>query len=302
MRIAHISDLHLNPDYFPERTKAFYHILEKCRSLSVDHLVITGDITNQAKPKEFAHARSILKEFGYLDSSKLTVTVGNHDIFGGPYHAEDVLAFPGFCKGTNYDERLKEFYSAFRESFEDCKYVSGTSIFPFVKILHDIAFVGINSVAQWSSIKNPLGSNGDIGKHQYHQLKKIFASEILKGKTVIVLIHHHFNKMEKKKSSGKLERLWQAIELSTMKLWKKKRLFQLFKTVNVRKVLHGHIHHHREYSRKNIDFLNAGGTMFSASLGNHMFHLFDVHGEAIEHSTINVPIPKYSNNVLAVAK
>ncbi len=302
MRIAHISDLHLNPDYFPERTEAFYSILEKCKSLSVDHLVITGDITNQAKPKEFAHARNILKEFGFLDSSKLTVTVGNHDIFGGPYHAEDVLSFPGFCKGTNYDEKIKEFYSAFRESFEECKYVSGTSIFPFVKILHDIAFVGINSVAQWSSIKNPLGSNGKVEKHQFQQLKKIFASDILKGKTILILIHHHFNRMEKKKSEGKLERLWHTIESSTMKLWKKKQLFQLFNSNNVGKVLHGHIHQHREYNRKDIDFLNAGGTMFTHPNGNHMFHLLDIHRNAIEHTNIKVPIPKQFKNILRNAK
>jgi len=302
MRIAHISDLHLNPDYFPERTEALYHILEKCRSLAVDHIVITGDITNQAKPKEFEHARTILKEFDLLDPAKLTVTIGNHDIYGGPYHAEDVLSFPGFCKGTDYDSKVKEFYSTFRESFEDCKYVSGTSVFPFVKIIRDVAFVGINSVAQWSSLKNPIGSNGDIGKHQYHQLKKIFASEILKGKTILVLIHHHFNKIEKKKTAGKLERLWHTIEMSTMKLWKKKRLFQLFNDGNVEKVLHGHLHSHDFYKRKNINFLNAGGTMFPNPNQSHSFHLLDVQAKLIEHTNITVTITKHFKNLMSNAK
>jgi Icc protein len=298
MRIAHISDLHLNPDYFPERTEAFYQILEKCRSLKVDHIVITGDITNQAKAKEFAHARTILKEFDLLNPAKLTVTIGNHDIYGGPYHAEDVLSFPGFCKGTDYDSKVKEFYSSFRETFDDCKYVSGTSVFPFVKIIRDVAFVGINSVAQWSSIKNPLGSNGDVGKHQYQQLKKIFESEIVKGKTILVLIHHHFNKMEKKESSGKLERLWHAIESGTMKLWKKKRLFRLFNDGKIGKVLHGHLHHNADYTRKNIKFLNAGGTMFPGKESRHSFHVVDIHQQNISHSSITVSISKHIKKAL----
>ncbi|MFA5834333.1 MAG: metallophosphoesterase [Bacteroidota bacterium] len=302
MRIAHLSDLHLSPDHFPERTDAFYEILQKCRLLKTDHIVITGDITNQAKPKEFAHARSILKEFGLLDPAKLTVTIGNHDIFGGPFYAEDVLSFPGFCKQTNYEAKVKEFHAAFHESFEGCKYVSGSSIFPYVKILRDVVFVGINSVAQWSTLRNPLGSNGDIGKQQHQRLKEIFSSDMLKGKTIFVLIHHHFSKLESKKSTGKLERLWHTIESSTMKLWKKKRLFQLFNNVDVAKVLHGHLHHHDEYTRKNVTFLNAGGTMFANAQGDRLFHLLHVQKKSIEKITISILAPKQLHPVLAKAR
>lgn len=90
-------DLHLSPDHFPERNDALYEILHKCRTLQTDHIVITGDITNLSKQKEFAHARSVLKEIGLLDPEKLTVTIRNHDIFCGLYFAEDVLSFPGMC-------------------------------------------------------------------------------------------------------------------------------------------------------------------------------------------------------------
>lgn len=211
MRIAHLSDLHLSPDHFPERTEMFYEILHTCKTLAVDHIVITGDITNQAKPKEFAHARSILRECGYLDPAKLTVTIGNHDIFGGPYFAEDVLTFPGFCKKTDYESKMKEFTPAFHETFEGCKYVSNGSIFPFVKVVKNVALVGINSVAPWHSLTNPLGSNGDVGKQQLKKLEEIFSGEMLKGKTIIVLIHHHFNKLGSKKSAGNLERLWHTM-------------------------------------------------------------------------------------------
>jgi DNA repair exonuclease SbcCD nuclease subunit len=288
MRIAHLSDLHLSPDHFPERTDAFYEILHKCKSLKTDHIVITGDITHQAKPKEFAHARGILREFGLLDPEKLTVTIGNHDIYGGPHFAEDVLSFPGYCRQTDYDAKIKEFYLTFRESFEGCKYVTGASIFPYVKILRDVIFVGINSVAQWSSLKNPLGSNGEVCKKQFKKLEEIFSSEMLQQKTVMVLIHHHFNKLEQKKSAGKLERLWHTIEASTMKLWKKKRLFSLFNGASIGRVLHGHVHRHEGYERKNIRFLNAGGTMFANPQGQCRFHLLNVQHQKVESVDVHV--------------
>lgn len=284
MRIAHLSDLHLSPDHFPERTDAFYGILDTCISRRVDHIVITGDITNQAKEREFAHARAILREYGLLDPKKLTVTIGNHDIFGGPYYAEDVLSFPGTCRQTDYDAKVKEFHAAFREAFDGCSVLSGSGLFPFVKIVKEAAFVGINSVALWSSLRNPLGSNGDVGKKQLQRLREIFRGEFLKGKAVLVLIHHHFSKPEAKGTAGKLERLWHAIEAGTMKLWKKKKLFSLFQDAEVDGILHGHVHRHEEYERKRLRFLNAGGTMLGERKGTHRFHLLEVHAGRVVRS------------------
>ena len=301
MRIAHLSDLHLSPDHYPERSDAFYEILHTCKTLSVDHIVITGDITNQARPKEFSHARSILQDCGFLDPAKLTVTIGNHDIFGGPYYAEDVLTFPGSCKKTDYHSKIKEFTDAFRETFKGCKYVAGASIFPFVKIIKDVALVGINSVAQWNTLSNPLGSNGEVEKHQLKKLDEIFSGEMLKGKTVLVLIHHHFNKLEAKKSSGHLERLWHAIESSTMKLRNKKKLFKMFRSAAVSKVLHGHVHHHHRYTRKDIKFLNAGGTMFANESGPRRFHLLNVQNSSIEHTTVNIEKHHFSKRSIFTA-
>lgn len=288
MRIAHLSDLHLSPDHFPERTDAFYEILHKCRSMKTDHIVITGDITNQAKPKEFAHARAILKEFGLLDPEKLSVTIGNHDIYGGPYFAEDVLSFPGFCRATDYDAKVREFHTTFRETFEGSKYLSGPSIFPFVKIVQDVVLVGINSIARWNSLTNPLGSNGEVEKEQVKKLREILSGELTKGKTILVLIHHHFNKIESPSSAGTLQRVWNTIESGTMKLWKKKRLFALFRETGVAKVLHGHVHLHEEYQRKKVQFLNAGATMFAAPTGQRRFHLLHATSTTVEQTDVRV--------------
>jgi predicted phosphodiesterase len=77
-----------------------------------------------------------------------------------------------------------------------------------------------------------------------------------------VLVHHHFSKIKvtnQKSVSG----LWQSMEKQTMKLRKKKRLFNLFNMYTVDLVLHGHFHENTEYVRKGIKFLNAGASVKS---------------------------------------
>lgn len=290
MRIAHLSDLHLSPDRHPERTDAFYEVLERCRELRADHIVITGDITNQARPREFQHVRGILREFGLLDPDRLTVTIGNHDIFGGPHLAEEVVSFPGACRRTDIDAKVKEFHAAFRETFEGCRYSAGAALFPFVKVVRGIAFIGINSVARWSALRNPLGSNGEVSATQLARLKEIFAGGILAGTVPLVLIHHHFNRLKHAAGGGHLQQLWQTIENSTMKLRKKKRLMRLFGAGPVAAVLHGHVHQHDSYERRSLTFHNAGGTIFPDDGGKRRFHLMTVDKGKVRSAEVRLDV------------
>ncbi len=284
--IAHISDLHLNPVYFPERTNIVRRLLSQCRKLEVDHIIITGDVTNQAKPEELEHFRNVLKEFSLLDGRRSTVVIGNHDIFGGPYHAEDVLRFPSTCKTTDFDTKVEEFYRNLKETFEGAKLFSSNSVFPFIKILGDVAIVGINSVARWNTVRNPIGSNGKVDDKQFEALKAILHSSLLSGKHLLVAIHHHFNKTGEASAASKVEKLWRAFESATMKMYKKKRLLKLFRTCNVKAILHGHIHHHGEYERGGIRCLNAGGSIIPAQGSLPRFHLLTIHGTKLSVQTI----------------
>ena len=295
--IAHISDLHLNPVYFPERTNSFRSLLHQCKQMNVDHIIITGDVTNQAKKEELEHFRDVLGEFSLLDGGKVTVIIGNHDIFGGPYHAEDVLKFPSTCKTTDYDMKVEEFYKGVKETFEGAKFFSSKTIFPFVKILGDVAIVGVNSVARWNAIKNPIGSNGKVEKEQHDALKAVFNSALLKGKHVFVAIHHHFNKMGDEKAKSKFEKLWLAFESATMKLRKKKNLLKLFQSRGVKTILHGHVHRHEEYHRSGIHCFNAGGSIIPAQQGSQQaFHLFTLHGSKLTAKTVPLNQSGYKGN------
>ena len=288
--IAHLSDLHLSPDYYPERSVQFRSLLSLCRQRQVDHIIITGDLTNQARENEFDHFRSILKEYGLLDSTKVTVVTGNHDIFGGPYFAEDVLTFPSLCRETDYEKRLEQFYEYTRETFATANFFSDNSFFPFLKIIGDIAVVGLNSVAEWHAVKNPLGSNGKITGEQFKNLRELFGSELLKSKHVLVAIHHHFSSNITEDTQSKLGKLWSAVESATLKLRKKKRLLKLFSNANVTSVLHGHVHYHGTYTKNGINFLNAGASIIPAKQSKQAFHFIKINGGRIEMENVDIPV------------
>jgi len=43
----------------------------------------------------------------------------------------------------------------------------------YAKVLGNVALFGVNSFAHYSAVKNPLGSNGDVGDGQYGRLKQL---------------------------------------------------------------------------------------------------------------------------------
>ena len=84
--IPHISDLHINPQYRKANVNRTRLLLQKIARLGVDHVVISGDITSGALPEDFAQARELFRDAGLLRPSRLSMVIGNHDIYGGgPY-------------------------------------------------------------------------------------------------------------------------------------------------------------------------------------------------------------------------
>lgn len=249
MKIAHISDLHLDKLKKPENFRKTLSLLEYIISKEPDHIVISGDITENADKYSFELTRSIFRKFGLLNKSKLTVVPGNHDIFGGVYLAEEILNFPAKCRETNYNRKLSEFIWWFRETMDEDN-------FPLVKEFDEVIIIGLNSVAEYSIIKNPLASNGKISNAQ---LKKL--DEILKGKNKLKIgvTHHHFSLHSS--TECQFNSFWNKVERRTMKLRRKKRVISKFLEHNISIVLHGHVHESAEYIKNGIKFINSGGSL-----------------------------------------
>jgi 3',5'-cyclic AMP phosphodiesterase CpdA len=194
----------------------------------------------------------------------MSVVIGNHDIFGGIHLAEDILDFPRRCKKTPYHSKIYEFRKYFHELFEECQFAIKNEPFPYFKSLGEVLLIGLNSVAPFATVKNPVGSNGKVAGHHIKRVDEILSSGRFKNRWKIILIHHHFSKI-KKKVDGTMHSVWGAIENQTMKLRGKSDLFNLLRKHSINLVVHGHHHENNEYTRKGIKFLNGGGTVLNAN-------------------------------------
>ena len=292
MKIVHISDLHIDAVYKRTNYTKSLQLLEYAVNTGFDHMVISGDLTENAEKTAFELVRKTLKKFGLLNSRKLSLVIGNHDIFGGVHLAEDLLNFPKKCKSTNYENKISEFNSYFKETFQK-KANQNESIYPFIKEFDEVVFIGMNSIAKYSVYKNPFASNGKIDDRQMAEMEYHLDNEKYKGKIKIVITHHHFCKDPIEESTD--SSMWQKIERQTMKLRDKKSIIKLFASHDVKMVLHGHLHETTTYNRKGIKFLNAGGSvlgkpeemkMNTINISNNIFH---IETQTIPFKTTNIP-------------
>ena len=286
--IAHLSDLHLSAAHKRSHIRRTRRALDYVNGLGVDHVVITGDITADGTPEDYRVARSVLASAGMLTSSRLTVAIGNHDVFGGVHTAEDVLSFPGRCARTDEKAQLKAFGAAFHETFPGAIMPSEKRLFPFAKIIGDMAVIAVNTIAPYSRVKNPLGSNGSVDDRSFDTLRELLASPAIRPKRKIIALHHHFHKMRDARE-GAVHSVWSAIERQTMKLRGKSRLLKLFAQHHVDLVLHGHIHQSAEYQRDGVRFLNGGGSILHDESPDLHINLINFHATGCTTEIHRVP-------------
>ena len=285
MKIAHLSDIHFTTFFKSSVLYGFENLLRYCNKNEVDHLVITGDLVENPDQYDFELLRKVLKQSGFLSSDRLSLVIGNHDIFGGVLTVQDLFNFTRRCESIDYRRRVKEFYEYFPEAFSGCNYISPGNIFPYAKIIDDVLIIGLNSVAEYSKTKNVFASNGEINTRQMEELTKIFLM-YKNYKTKLVLIHHHFRE-NNTVGETRMGSVWKIIEKQTMKLRTKRKLLELFNNFKVDLVLHGHYHETTEYLSKGIRFLNAGGSFKNELKNQNQINLFNTH-----FSVLNIEIHK----------
>jgi 3',5'-cyclic AMP phosphodiesterase CpdA len=290
MLIAHLSDLHLNTLFSDSNIRRIEKLLDYIVENQADHLIITGDLTDNADESDWLLLRNQLNKRKLLNSKSLTVLPGNHDIFGGPQRAEDIFDFPSRCKKIDYYEKLRSFNNYFEETFEDCLFLSQNYNYPFLKELNDeVLILGMNSILEYSLTKNPFASNGEIKLNQFFEIEQVLKKFGSDGHIKIAALHHHFNKIKNTKRS--IAGLWQNIEKQTMKLRKKKRLFSLFNKYKIDLIIHGHIHYNEYYERKGLNFINGG-----ASIKGYSGHSLRVNFIEINNKNISCKLHKITKS------
>lgn len=297
MKIAHFADLHINSCVRESNISETMALFEHAMKNETDHFFITGDVSHNSDPEDFEALRRILEYFGILDSDKVSIVIGNHDIFGGPQKAEDIFTFPQRCRDEDYDNKVLEFNGYFTELFESAIFLSPNNKYPYAKIINGILILGINSIDRYSSMKNPFASNGAVDEEQLNETEKILAEFSEQAKRKIVLIHHHFNKI-KAPSNNMMHYFWQVVEKQTMKLRNKKNILELFNKYEIDAVFHGHIHENDEYLRKGIRFINGGGCFNNIKDGEISYNQVDITRKHIKTQIVTFPYSKRKNKRL----
>jgi len=195
MRIAHFSDLHilsLNgilPHRFinkrlsgyanlrlkrghvhrPKYVRAIAHEIARH---SIDHVAITGDITNLALEPEFEAARALLRDALGLDPSNVSVVPGNHDLY---------------TRGALRTRRFMRYFGPFVESdLPELAVDIGLGRFPFVRLRGPLAIIGLSSAVP----RLPFVAAGRLGAAQLDAFARILAHPEVKTRTPVVLLHH----------------------------------------------------------------------------------------------------------------
>lgn len=180
LTFAHVSDLHLpfEPALSPAqrlskrqlsawswRRRRRVHrqeILEQLavalRAPEIDHIVITGDVTNFSLPGEFAQAAAWLEALA--PAERVSLVPGNHDALVRVAESEGLGRWAPWTRAADG--------------------------WPFVHRREGLALIGLNSAVPTA----PLLARGRLGAEQLARLEKVLAEEGRAGRLRIVLLHH----------------------------------------------------------------------------------------------------------------
>lgn len=236
VRIAHISDLHI----LDLEGTPWHHFLNKrltgavnlagvrrnahpvalCEQLAdhlgsadLDHVIVTGDLTNLALDSEFRRARAIIERIG--PPSRVTLIPGNHDLYtrGALRHKRFEKWFSSYLVDDDQDHhRAKE---------------QGRLHYPFVrKLAPHVRVYGLSSAVPTL----PMLAYGRVGKPQLARLRALVAEEPPEVTVRIVLVHHNLH-----------HRIGMAEYVAT--LTDRHAFSEVMHEIAATAVLHGHTHH-----------------------------------------------------------
>jgi 3',5'-cyclic AMP phosphodiesterase CpdA len=259
MRVAHFSDLHVlalegvrawrfankrftgwvNLRLKREHRHRASHVLAVAREIArrnVDHVVITGDLTNLALAEEFTAVSRLIEEELALGPSRVTIVPGNHDLY---------------TRGAMRSRRFTRFFESYLESdLPDLAADLSLGKFPIVKLRGPLAIIGLSSAVP----RPPLVAAGELGSAQIDALARILAHDEVKRRTPILALHHPIHNPPSRIKTW-VEGLRDASDL-------KDAIAHLGRGL----VLHGHLHGRvqRVHTTKTGSVLSVGAT--SASL------------------------------------
>lgn len=265
MRIAHFSDLHVldlegvpasrflnkrftgwvNLKLKREHKHRPMHVRAVAREIkraAIDHVVITGDLTNLALETEYEATMRLIQDDLGLAPENVTVVPGNHDLY---------------TRGAMRSRRFTRFFAPFMESdLPELAAEIGLGRFPVVKLRGPLAIIGLSSAVP----RPPLVASGELGRDQIAALSRILAHDEVRRRTPVIALHHPVHNPPSW-AKTMVEGLWDA-----------KGLTDALADVRQGLVLHGHLH-----ARMQRRLTTAAGHLVAVGATSASLHHDDGH-------------------------
>lgn len=257
MRIAHLSDLHLLSlegavpfRLFNKRLTGYLNLrfhrksvhkafavhaaAREIRRLGIDHVAITGDLSNLALEGEFELVRRFLDEELGLPPDRVSLIPGNHD---------------AYTAGAHRSRRFATTFARYLQS-DLPELTPAGEVFPYVHLRGPTALIGLSTALP----RPPMVASGTLGRDQLAALTRILAHPDVRARTPVILQHHPIHN-PKGRTKTALEGLTDADEEA-----------HVVRHVRRGLLLHGHLHRriHRTLATEGGHLDAVGAT--SASL------------------------------------
>lgn len=168
-KIIHLSDLHVGYLDCETRLEGIVTQILKDYSPTDNVIIVTGDLVDKADGGNYQKAKQQLDR---LSAGGFTVLVvpGNHDYGSG-----------GLVSRKHIDEFKQVFFGK-----QDISYPKLD-----IKVDDNIAFIGLDSMAETFDGADKLGADGELGCRQLARLDEILEQPELRGRKIVVYLHHH---------------------------------------------------------------------------------------------------------------
>jgi 3',5'-cyclic AMP phosphodiesterase CpdA len=147
-------------------------VAREIRRRNVDHVAITGDLTNLALETEFAAVDRLLDEELGLSPDQVSVVPGNHDLY---------------TRGSMTSRRFATTFARYLVSdLPELAIDLPAGPYPCVKLREGAAIIGLSSAVP----RPPMVAAGVLGAPQLAALARVLAHPEVKKRTPVILLHH----------------------------------------------------------------------------------------------------------------
>lgn len=270
MRIAHLSDIHVL-DLTEVRWTRFLNkrltglvnlvghrknahpqalleaaVAELAAARDIDHVVITGDLSNLALESEFARARELLSPL----AGRLSVIPGNHDVY---------------TRGAQRSRRFEGHFGDWMWTGAEPRH------YPWLKLLgpgdSGVALLGFSSAVA----RLPFIATGVVDAAQITRLEALVAEGAFGARTPVALVHHnlHARGFRKDKMHGLAGREAFLAALSR---------------AGVKLLLHGHTHVAHRMSAHGLQVIGSGSSTWASEDPRHIarYNVYDLGPSGLE--------------------